>query len=158
MKKKILLAMWAIASFVITPSYAQEKEATTNQVALAVENKAFTIVVNQAIPQSGKSRMLTSEYTLTVRNDSIFSYLPYFGVSYSVPYGGGKGLIFEESVTKYEVTKKKKGELKVLLETRNDEERYQYNLSIFPNGKTTIYVQPTNRQGITFYGEMEVEE
>lgn len=159
MKKRTLLALWAMASWAIIPSYAQEKGDTPNKVEQAIEHKEFTIQVNQAIPQRGESRMLTSEYSLTVKNDSIFSHLPYFGVSYSIPYGGGKGLIFKESLLKYEVQKKKKkGEVKVLLETRNDEDRYQYNLSIFPNGKTTISVQPTNRQGITYYGEMELEE
>ena len=42
----------------------------------------------------GRSRALTSDYSIEIRNDSVFSYLPYFGVAYNVPYGGGKGLIF----------------------------------------------------------------
>ncbi|MGL4520370.1 MAG: DUF4251 domain-containing protein [Phocaeicola sp.] len=158
MKKRTILALLAIASWIATPSYAQEKESTTTQVERALENQSFTIRVNQAIPQSGESRILTSEYNLTVRNDSILSYLPYFGVSYSIPYGGGKGLIFDAPITTYNSEKRKKGETKVKVVTRNEEERYEYNLSIFPNGKTTIYVQPTNRQGITFYGEVELEK
>ena len=40
----------------------------------------------------GGSKHLTSDYSLEIRNDSVYSYLPYFGVAYNVPYGGGKGL------------------------------------------------------------------
>ncbi len=31
-------------------------------------------------PMRGGSRNLTTNYTLEIRNDSVFSYLPYFGV------------------------------------------------------------------------------
>ncbi|MGL4852540.1 MAG: DUF4251 domain-containing protein [Phocaeicola sp.] len=158
MKRTVILALLAIISWITTPSYGQEKEAVTAQVEAALEAKSFTIRVNQAIPQRGQSRMLTSEYSLTVRNDSLFSDLPYFGVSYSVPYGGGKGLQFEAPITEYKRKKGKKGDTKVEIKTRNEEDRYVYSLTIFSNGKSTIYVQPTNRQGITFYGEMEWEE
>lgn len=52
-------------------------------------------------PMKGRSRALTSDYSIEIRNDSVFSYLPYFGVAYNVPYGGGKGLIFNAPITGY---------------------------------------------------------
>lgn len=65
-------------------------------------------------PMRGNSRTLTSSYSLKIKNDSVFSNLPYFGVAYS--------------------------------------------LTIFPNGSASINVLPTNRQSISFTGDMETKE
>ncbi|MGL5938124.1 MAG: DUF4251 domain-containing protein [Phocaeicola sp.] len=158
MKKVLFLAVLAIISWNTTIAYAQEKTSVKPQVETALQKKHFTIRINQAIPQSGKSQMLTSEYALTVRNDSLFSYLPYFGVSYNIPYGGGQGLIFNAPLTQYKSQKGKKESTRIEFHTQSEDDRFVYYLTIFPNGKSTLNVQPTNRQGITFYGEMVVEE
>jgi len=38
--------------------------------------------------------MLTSPYSVEIRNDSIISHLPYYGRAYSIPYGGGDSSFF----------------------------------------------------------------
>ena len=37
---------------------------------------------------NGKTVYLTSPYSVKISNDSAYIELPYFGVAYSVPYGG----------------------------------------------------------------------
>lgn len=55
---------------------------------------------------------MTTNYTLEIRNDSVFSYLPYFGVAYNAPYGGGKSLNFNASITGYTTRALKKAKSK----------------------------------------------
>ena len=78
----------------------------------------------------GGSRNLTTNYTLEIRNDSVFSYLPYFGVAYNAPYGGGKSLNFNASITGYTTRALKKGKIQIDFKTRSDEDNYEYRLTI----------------------------
>ena len=87
-----------------------EKKARTEQaVRQSLEKKAYTIDVNYMNPRRGPGRALTDSYTLTVRNDSLLSYLPYVGEAYAVPYGGGKALNFDAPSTQYTAEADKKG-------------------------------------------------
>jgi signal transduction histidine kinase len=99
-----------------------------------------------------------AKYTLEIRNDSVFSYLPYFGVAYNAPYGGGKSLNFNASITGYTTRALKKGKIQIDFKTRSDEDNYEYRLTIFPDGSTSIHVQPMNKQSISFTGEMDTEK
>ena len=98
------------------------------------------------------------DYSLEIRNDSVYSYLPYFGVAYNVPYGGGKGLNFSAPLSEYTSTYSKKGNAKITLKVRNEEDNYLYNITIYPNGSSNIQVTPTNRQSISFSGEMDLKK
>ena len=106
----------------------------------------------------GRSRALTTLYSLEVKNDSIFSYLPYVGEAYNVPYGGGKGLNFQAPISQYESKEGKKGTIEIKLKTRNEEDSYTYRITVFTNGSTQIYVQPNNRQSISFSGKMNLND
>ena len=105
----------------------------------------------------GGSKHLTSDYSLEIRNDSVYSYLPYFGVAYNVPYGGGKGLN-SAPLSEYTSTYSKKGNAKITLKVRNEEDNYLYNITIYPNGSSNIQVTPTNRQSISFSGEIDLKK
>jgi hypothetical protein len=131
----------------------QKKEETQKAIKELVEAQKIKIEVDIAYPMRGKSRILTSNYSVEVRNDSVFSYLPYFGVAYNVPYGGGKGLIFDEKITDYKLTFDKKGTAKVYFKTRNSEDSYIYNLSVYTSGDADVHVTPNNRQAISYRGE-----
>ena len=78
--------------------------------------------------------------------------LPYFGVAYNVPNGGGKGLNFSAPLSEYTSTYSKKGNAKITLKVRNEEDNYLYNITIYPNGSSNIQVTPTNRQSISLAG------
>lgn len=155
----VLTGLLALSS--LCPLMAQskkEKKAQTEQaVRTAIDAKHYKINVNRATPMKGGSKYLTSNYTLEIRNDSLFSYLPYFGVAYNIPYGGGKGLIFNAPISEYTTEYNKKGTARINLKLRNDEDNYLYHITIFPDGSSSIQVTPTNRQSISFSGEMDIK-
>jgi len=132
----------------------QKKEDTKKAIKELVEAQKIKVEVDIAYPMRGNSRNLTSNYSVEIRNDSVFSYLPYFGIAYSLPYGGtGKGLIFNERVTDYKLTFDKKGTANIRFKTRTEEDSFIYLISIYTSGSASINVMPTNRQSISFRGE-----
>ncbi len=128
------------------------KELLAQQVREGVENRHFTIDVRVAHPLRGRTVQLTSPYDLSVRGDTIISYLPYFGRAYFVPYGGGKGLNFEGQITAYEVKQGSKGKYVVNMMVQNDEDEYFYFVTLFDNGSASVDVSSRNRDRISFSG------
>lgn len=100
-----MLAMQSAAA----QSRSEKKAQTERNVREAINADHYKINVDYMQPMKGRSRALTSDYSIEIRNDSVFSYLPYFGVAYNVPYGGGKGLIFNAPITGYRKESLKKG-------------------------------------------------
>lgn len=162
MKTNKLILLGLICLTVAMPTTAQnrnEKKARTERaVKEAIAAKQYKINVDRMQPMRGGSRNLTTNYTLEIRNDSVFSYLPYFGVAYNAPHGGGKSLNFNASITGYTTRALKKGKIQIDFKTRSDEDNYEYRLTIFPDGSTSIHVQPMNKQSISFTGEMDTEK
>ncbi len=122
-----------------------------------IENRDFTIRANYANPLRMRQVFLTSEYTLKIKGDSAFAYLPYYGVAHTAPMDPSDGGIkFSELMLDYtsKPTKKQDGrEISFKVNTR--EYNYQINLTVFFNGSSTISVNSYQRDPITFYGEMK---
>lgn len=155
---RFLMVLGVVLLLGVQPFFAQSKaeraEKEKQVVKELLESKQYIIEVDRAIPMSGRSRHLTTNYTLEIKGDSVNSYLPYFGQAYSVPYGGGKGLIFEAPVSDYRLSFNKKGVAQIHFKSKTDEDNFTYSIEVFPNGSTTINVAPVNRQSISFYGEL----
>ena len=98
-KKQIFMLLLALLVGIPTLSAQQSKKEKKEQkkeaVMKLIESENYKIDVNTAMPMRGRSIPLTSSYSLTIRNDSVISYLPYYGRAYSIPYGGGDGLNFK---------------------------------------------------------------
>lgn len=127
----------------------------TDQMRQKIDAKDFTVNINTADPAGGPMITLTSLYSVKVQNDSIFSYLPYFGRAYTVPYGGGKALNFNEKILSSSIRTTSKGLSEIMITTRNDEDTYRYLISLSPTGTASIQVSSYNRQPISFAGNWE---
>lgn len=159
--------MWAVLLSIVIGSMSwtvcgQNKKALKEEreqaVKKVIESEAYTIDVQTAFPRRGKMITLTSPYSIEIRNDSVFSYLPYYGRAYSVPYGGGDGLIFNAPISQYKMVSNKRGAIKVEFITRSKEDRLRYYLTIFLNGSASIDVIMVNRDGISFSGDVKLPE
>jgi hypothetical protein len=151
----LFFLLTACSSFRLTD---KEKDLIKNQVITHIENNDYTIRVNQADPMRWKTVSLTSEYKLTIRNDSAFALLPFFGRAYAAPYSSTEGGIkFEEKMQDYQAIRNKNGngwEIRFKINLPNF--NYHIFLSVFETGKTVIKVNSYQRDSITFYGEVEL--
>ena len=100
--RRIMLLILFIAGTGIFTLQAQNreerKELKEQTVKEKIESENYRIDINTAYPRRGRMIPLTSIYSVTIRNDSVFSQLPYFGRAYSIPYGGGQGLMFNAPI------------------------------------------------------------
>ena len=129
----------------------QKKKVTT-----ALMERNYKIAVDRMYMMRGGSKSVSYGYSVEVRNDSLISYLPYFGRAYSVPYGGGKGLNFAERIGSYKEFQEKNGKWHIEIGLRNEEDTYLYTIEVFDNGKSSIDVQSRQRDRISYSGDMVV--
>ena len=127
------------------------------KVTKALEARDYKIAVNRMYPMKGSSRSVSYGYSVEVRNDSLISYLPYFGGAYNVPYGGGKGLNFSERIGSYRESQKNNGERQIEINVNNEEDTYIYLIKVFSNGNSSIDVTSRQRDHISYSGELEVK-
>lgn len=161
MKKRIIFITGALALAAIVLSGCSSKSrpagtaAEIAQLKEIVESGIYKINVNMAHPTSGRSVHLNSMYFLEMKEGHADSNLPYFGRAYSLPYGGGEGLVFEGAAEKYTVGYGKGNEAEISFEVRTGEDTYKFNIEIFPGGDAYVNVQPGNKMAIAFSGSLE---
>ena len=152
-----LLAVIALEGCATTEERAARAAEQAARVKVALTERQYKIRVDYMYPMRGGSKNVTSNYSVEVRNDSLYSYLPYFGRAFHVPYGGGKGLNFSEPIGSYRESTIKKGRQHIEINVRNDEDSYLYVIDVFDNGNSDIEVRAQQRERISYSGEMVFE-
>jgi len=161
MRKILMTSVMALTALVMLVgcATAEERAARAAEQAKAVktalQERNYQIAVNRMYPSRGASKIVSSGYTVEVRNDSLISYLPYFGRAYDVPYGGGNGLNFSAPIRNYKESQTKSDLRHIEIDVQNDEDTYLYTLDIFDNGSADINVRSRQREPISFSGQME---
>lgn len=151
----VILIAFIATSFSFAQSEPEKKENAINQLKEVVDSKEYKINVNMAHPRRGRTVPLTSNYSLEIKNDSVISYLPYYGRAYSIPYGGGDGLRFAAPISDYSVSYNKKGRARISVTTRTSEDSFKFNIEIYPGGSANFDVNMQNRESIRFTGKLE---
>ncbi|MDR0795807.1 MAG: DUF4251 domain-containing protein [Tannerella sp.] len=149
----IAMVMLGFASCSTTNAVAKSEMAQT--IKTQIEERHYKIEVARMFPMSGGARSLTSSYSLAINGDSIQSHLPYFGKAYSIPYGGGQGLVFEAPATDYTLNFNPKGTAEIKLLARSQDDTFRYHILISEDGNASIQVTSNNRQPIGYSGKME---
>lgn len=152
------LSLFLLLAILFSCKSAQglSKEEMIQHIDEKVQTQRYAFEATQANPAYGNTIHLTSSYTLTVSPDSVIAYLPYFGRAYSAPNPTDEGGIkFVSTDFDYSVSHKEKGVYKVAIEINDNPNNYNLSLIIGENGRGTLYVNQTNKQGITFYGNIE---
>lgn len=160
--KKFLFVL-AVATLVTTVVFAQEETSRRDKrrarekehaelIRQLVESRNLEFIAQFAHPMGGSSISLTSQYSLDIRNDSVTSYLPFFGVAYSAEYGNTEGGIkFSQKANKMEWLTSAKG-YTVKTEVKTTKDVYYLVLQITQAGYATLNVNSNNRQAIYFTG------
>jgi hypothetical protein len=142
----------AYAAISVTSAKAQDK---TSAVKDMVEGQQYTFHARTALPQSGPSKVLNTEYYLKMIKDSLVCELPFYGRAYSSSYGSTSGG-FHFTSTKFEYTSKpaKKGGWEIVIKPKDVQDFRQFSLSLSTSGFGTLQVLSNNRQPISFTGDI----
>src|SRR5438477_2918632 len=147
--QKILLFTFFVLALMIGVR-AQDKESATRSI---VESGQFVFHAQTALPMSGSSRQLTSEYDVKVSKDAVVSYLPFFGRAYSLPYGSTEGgFNFTSRKFDYSISDRKKGGWQINIRPKDVADFREFSLLLSKTGYGTLQVVSNNRQPISFTG------
>jgi hypothetical protein len=156
----VFAVVFGSLNLVCAQSTKKEKQAAkTAAIKKMVDSVNFVFEADMAIPQTGESRQLTSEYDLSVVKDTVTAFLPYFGRAYLAPSPGETegGIKFTSTNFIYEAKQKKNGSWEIFIKPKDNniaDWRHveQLRLTISSDGYASLQVTSSNRDPISFYG------
>lgn len=157
MKIPVSLIVMALVFITGCSSSKPVTTATAEETKQAILSDQWIFVAQSAIPQGGRSRMLTTRYEMRVSKDTINAYLPYFGRSYS---GAGamtnpNPLDFKSVDFSINREENKKSGWRVTIKTKDINAIQSMMLELYENGSANLNVTLTDRTPISFIGTVE---
>jgi len=138
---------------------AEKKAERIQQVKTAIDNKSFVFKAYSVVPKNEKTKALISDFGIEVSVDSIFSYMPYYGNTYSRDYASTNDspMGFMQPIESYKRVKTKSGyDVSINVKNKNDIIDLAFHIS--KNGDATVVASSLNRQSITYMGEILVPQ
>jgi len=124
-----------------------------SMIKTSIESKQFIFHAQTAIPTSGATRQLTTEYDLRIFPDSLVSNLPFYGRAYSVPYGSTEGgFHFTSTKFEYTATPGKKRGWDISIKPKDVSDFREFDISLSDDGYGTLQAFSNNRQPMSFTG------
>lgn len=164
MRKSLLFRFAVLLSALIlyacgTTRTAAEKEQLAVDVRNAVEMSDFAFKATYAYPTGYKSVYLSPFYDVKVSPDTVKAYLPYYGRAYRAPMNPSEGgYRFTSTDFEYKVEEgRKKGNWNVVITIRDLDRQVVFNFDIWENGTAGLSVNDTDRQSISFQGDLVVD-
>jgi hypothetical protein len=141
--------------FLSACSVASTKGVAANgtDIEALLKSRNFIFKAQTANPMRGSMRQLTSAYDLVLANDSLRTFLPYFGRAYAAPsYNGEGGIRLSTTDFEYNISDKRKKRWNITLKPNSDKSIQQMILSVSENGYANLRVMSINRDPISFNG------
>jgi hypothetical protein len=158
----IILFLWTVfatSMFSLNVYSQNNKDRKKNDIREAITSRQYEFKATSAMPLSGKTIQLTSDYNIAVNRDSVIAYLPYFGRAYTAPIGKtNNGINFTSTDFLYKAKEGKKGGWTIEIKPKDQDEVQQLFLTISQSGYGTLQVNSSNRQSISFTGNIELQE
>lgn len=156
------LSLWTAAVIMIiafsccsarNASKSTNAKAKGSEIQKLLNEHDFKFVAESVNPLRGRQRIVTSEYDVTLSNDSLISYLPYFGRARTAPLNATKSVLdFISDDFNYTITPVKDNRWDIAIRLKDAPEIQQFNFTVFNNGSASLQVTCTNRDPISFNG------
>lgn len=139
-----------------THTYEREEVKTSDAIAA----KKWRIDIRSMNTMRYGSRMVTPDFYLELRGDTLCSYLPYLGQARVSPMlSPSIGLNFEKPVLSYKESQpKSKKYTQIDIDVRTQEDNYHYVIQLYDSGEAYIRVRSLNRDPISFDGTMTTSQ
>jgi hypothetical protein len=133
------------------------KAACQDDIKQAILSDQWIFVAQSANPQGGRTQFLTSRYEFRKAKDTINSYLPYYGRSYSAAGSmtNSNPLDFKSTDFSLEKEEKKKGGWKVTIKLKDVNAIRVMIFELYENGSANLSVTLNDRSPINFLGNVE---
>ena len=159
-KYQPLLYIFLISISILMVKCSSTKSATNNlekgEIEKMIDDHSFIFVAERMDPLRGRSRILTSSYDVRVNNDSLVSYLPYFGRAYTAPIDPTNiGTQFTSTNFTYQVNEVKNNQWRISIVPKDVQSIQELIFTIFDNGNTSLNVTSTSRDQISYSGYLK---
>ncbi|WJJ95409.1 DUF4251 domain-containing protein [Algibacter luteus] len=171
----LVICAFLVLAFSCKSSKSKFTDAEINALETLIESKHYTIesdwanpqvtyamqqVLNSGLMQRGSSpnaiSLIGNPNHLTIKNDSVTSYLPYFGErQMGAAYGDSGAIELQGLIENYEVSKGKRNNYIVKFDAKSKTERFNVIILIFPNLKSALRIQSSSRFPIAYSGRVE---
>ena len=134
---------------------AEKKTQKIQLIKTLIDSKTFVFKAYSVIPKNEKTKALISDFGMEVRNDSIFSYMPYYGNTYSRDYTSftDSPMGFMQPMESYKKVKTRKG-FDINIKVKNGNDVIDLVFHISKTGDATVVASSINRQSISYIGEI----
>lgn len=154
-QRKVLL--WLLAVLLIgcasQQQRAEEKARMQRAVTEAVAERRWHVDITSMNAMRYGSKMVTPDFFLELRGDTLRSYLPYLGQVHRAPMiTPEQGLNFEAPLINYRESRPKAHLWLMEMDVKTKEDLYRYRIEMYDTGNTYIHVQSQNRDAISFDG------
>lgn len=149
------LCIYCLTACTTAKHPAEVAGASEEAIHQAIAADRWIFIANQAMPQSGRSRILNTRYTVLCKKDSVISDLPYFGRAYTAPIGETTSPLNFTS-TDFTLTKSEgsKGRWNITIKPNDHRDVQSYTFTLFTNGAAQMNVQMNSRSSISFNGSV----
>jgi hypothetical protein len=138
---------------------AEKAELQKDAVKKLVESKSFVFDARTVFSATAGNVTISYPYNVKLDKDSIHSFLPYYGRAYTVEYGTNDSpMVFNLPLQEMEIIKEKRKGYRVNVKVKKGMDNILFSFSISETGSTTLTVNSTNRQVITYYGDIVAKE
>lgn len=143
----------AFNTLVLNQKYRVESDRAYPQASAAMQQLSSSGVLG-AGNSAGTISLIGNQNFLTIKGDSITSYLPYFGErQMQVGYGGTDSAIeFNGVVKNYKVEKNKNDGFTIKFDAVSHSENFKVQLILSPNMKSNIHLSGASRNPISYSG------
>jgi len=149
----ILLLLMTSTSMQIASAQDSKKEKEAAETKSIIYSKNFVFTPQSATPTGGKLLPLTGEFHLIITEDTVISYLPYYGRAYSPPVSSNSGgITFTSTDYQYSIAEEKKGGWEILIQPKDVKDVDKLSLTVFENGNASLQVMSRSRQPISYRG------
>jgi hypothetical protein len=161
MNKAILLGVLIlmVATFQAKSQPTEKEQKLAAEAAATkklIESKHYKFVPQTMIPQSGRTRPITTPYDLRLMQDTLSADLPYFGRAYTSDYGSTDNSInFKTTSFDYNQQDAKKGGWHITITPKNIRNVSKFSLDISTSGFTNLVVSSNTRQQISYNGYIQ---
>ncbi len=148
--KTLLLILFILQSFGL---YSQSEE--FSELDKIIKSNNIIVEISRIIPIKGNNIETTDGYTMQLKKDTLSCYLPYFGQSDGIGYGG-RDLSIEIDKSPIEIidpfTFEKDHYIIRFTATSLSNEKWKFSIKMYSNKRVYINVTTSQRSPISYQG------
>jgi hypothetical protein len=156
-KRALNLSLLFVVSVMAAPlrSNAQTGSDREAGVKHLVDSENYVFLAKTVIPSGESEHKLATDFSVSITKDRMMVDLPYFGNAHSAQFGSSQDAIqFTSTKFDYTVTPRKKGGWNILILPKDYKSVKQIALTVLPNGYTSLQVNSTNLDPISYNGSI----